>query len=506
VRYFFVFNWVIIIVMSNKKIQLLSSSEDNPRLEKGLLIPSSYFINGSGSIEGDAEKFSLQSLQLLTIILGVFTFITVGMFSYLFVDNGLSLQASPVVTLIDNKNNNSVVLEYGEQPLLSNLSLFEDTQNSFIENKISFISIDLSDNRLRFFDEGVLLYDFSIMDRADDDTWRALKSGLYDVKTKQKEFVSQINKISYPWSVLFQNNLIINGQPDLKNRSSDDFGSVELRMEDAEKLYKKVKKGTVILVHAQPKTDQDDFYYKLAAPNISTQNFVIADIDNGSILSDGSNQLPVPIASLTKLMTALVASEMLSLDSRVKIKSSNFSTSLIPRLTNKDSVSVYSLLQLLLKESSNEAADVIAGEVGREDFISAMNERAKQLGMKNTTFSDPSGLSADNISSPKDLLKLISYLYHNKKFIIDITADIKPQTIYIADEFSGLRNFNKPDGFDNFIGGKVGETRAAGHTSITLHKVTINGEERKLAVILLNTKQRKEDIRNLIEYVQDRYK
>ncbi len=491
--------------MKSNKIKLLSSSEDNPRLEKGLLIPASYFSTNNNNSNNNSNNFTFWSLQLVTAVLGVFTFIMASVFGYVFMNNEVGLQASPIVTLIDAKNNNSVVLEYGEQPLLSDLSLFEDTQNSFIENEISFVSIDLANKRLRFFDKGVLLYDFMILNNAGEDTWRALKSGLYNVEIKNNKFISEVNKISYPWSILFHNNFIISGQPDLENRAENDFSSIELRAEDAEMLYKKIKKGTVILAYAQTETDKDDFYYKLTAPNLSTQNFIIADVENGSVLSAGSNQTVVPIASLTKLMTALVASEMLSLDGRIKIKSYNYATSLIPRLANKDSVSVYSLLQLLLKESSNEAADVIANEVGREDFINAMNEHAKQLEMNDTIFSDPSGLSADNISSPKDLLKLISYLYHNKKFIIDITAETEQQTSYTANEFSDLRNFNKPNGVDNFIGGKVGETRAAGHTSITLHKVMINDEERKLAVILLGTKKREEDIKNLIEYVKDRY-
>ena len=60
---------------------------------------------------------------------------------------------------------------------------------------------------------------------------------------------------------------------------------------------------------------------------------------------------------------------------------------------------MYSLLQLLLLESSNEAAEVIAGEVGREEFIKAMNAKAVQLGMLNTTFTDPSGLDDGNVST-----------------------------------------------------------------------------------------------------------
>jgi len=106
----------------------------------------------------------------------------------------------------------------------------------------------------------------------------------------------------------------------------------------------------------------------------------------------------VPIASLTKLMTALVAAEHINLDQDVRIRGSGV-TSLIPRLREGYSASMYSLLQLLLIESSNEAAEVIASVIGRDEFLRLMNEKAAAIGMEHTTFTDPSGLDDGNIST-----------------------------------------------------------------------------------------------------------
>ncbi len=166
---------------------------------------------------------------------------------------------------------------------------------------------------------------------------------------------------------------------------------------------------------------------------------------------------------------------------------------------------MYSLLQLLLVESSNEAAETIAGEIGREEFIEAMNAKARQLGMMQTHFADPSGLSAENVSTIGDLYKLTTYIHQNRSFIFEITANKKLSSAYVGGEFDGLINFNEIEDMDSFVGGKVGETLAAGQTSISLHNLTIQGKERTLVVILLGSSDRTGDVETLISYVQNRF-
>ena len=167
---------------------------------------------------------------------------------------------------------------------------------------------------------------------------------------------------------------------------------------------------------------------------------------------------------------------------------------------------MYSLLQLLLVESSNEAAEVIAGQYGRSEFIAEMNTKATQLGMLHSTFTDPSGLSNGNTSSLGDLFTLAQYIHKNRTFIFEITAKNKVSTLGDTGEFTDLVNFNEVEELDNFVGGKVGETTAAGQTSVTLHTVSIQGSERTVVIILLGSTKRDEDVRTLMKYVEDRYK
>jgi D-alanyl-D-alanine carboxypeptidase len=166
---------------------------------------------------------------------------------------------------------------------------------------------------------------------------------------------------------------------------------------------------------------------------------------------------------------------------------------------------MYSLLQLLLVESSNEAAEVIAAQVGQEKFVQYMNEKAASLGLTSTHFADPSGLSAANVSSVRDLLSLTQYIYNNRKFIIDLTANQDLPSAYVSGEFGELSNFNKITGVENFLGGKVGETTAAGQTSVSLHLIRVKGTDRVIAIILLDSKSRGADVRELLQYAQERF-
>ena len=330
------------------------------------------------------------------------------------------------------------------------------------------------------------------------------------MENKEKRKFSYIGQVYLPWLITFGGNYVIHGWPLL----ADDepalpeikVGGVRLSSQSAKLLFDQVTVGMPILVHHQTaKPQEDNFVYEPSVTDVSAAEYMVVDLDNETILAAKDITKTAPIASLTKLMTAVVASEKLDLDGRIKVTSPTFVTSLIPRLSGRASVSTYSLMQLLLVESSNEAAEVLAGEVGREKFISAMNTKARQLGMLHTAFADPSGLSADNVSTVSDLYKLVRYIYQKKRFIFDLT---NKETVFdsrVGGEFSDLINFNPIEDAEGFVGGKVGETIAAGQTSVSLHKIKIKGQQRLIAVILLGSDSRADDVLNLLSYVKNRF-
>jgi hypothetical protein len=488
-------------------LQLIVHESDQPHVSKGALIP----FKPNAIQERPTRALAIPAVRALA---------RVGVVAMLFVALGLAgtvgygsfLQstqmASPIVTIVDPVTLSVTPFDYGPQAALSQTSFFEETRNAFIEDQATFIELEIVRKQLRYFTKGVLAYSAEIVETPAAGSWWEVEAGLYQVDEKKDEFFSNLAQTVMPWTITFQENFMIHGAPLYPDGTSvpaaSAVGGVQIATDDAERLYQLVAENTPVLVHTG-KQASDSFVYRPAVPDISTPHYFIADLDNNALLAANDISAPVPIASLTKLMTAVVAAEELPLDQRVFVTAPSFVTSLIPRLSERSSVSMYSLLQLLLVESSNEAAEVIASEYGRDAFITAMNAKARQLGMLNTTFTDPSGLSAGNVSTVGDLYRLAQHIDQNRSFIFDITRDVNLPSTYVGGDFAGLINFNEVEDVTGFVGGKVGETIAAGQTSLSLHELTIDGTTRTVVVIVLGSTGRTADVQALVSFVENRF-
>jgi D-alanyl-D-alanine endopeptidase (penicillin-binding protein 7) len=149
-----------------------------------------------------------------------------------------------------------------------------------------------------------------------------------------------------------------------------------------------------------------------AIPDLRSNAFFILDPAGSKVLAARNERTAVPIASITKLMTALVVLEARqSLDQKIVItrddvrRTAGSSSRLAPgaRLSRSD------LLHLALMSSENRAAHALcrAYPGGMPACVRAMNRKAKSLGMKSARFVEPTGLSSSNVSNPVDLAKLV---------------------------------------------------------------------------------------------------
>lgn len=487
---------------TDRSVRLLSFADDQPRFDRGSLIPS----NKKRPVRARSTTFAWSSVSLSLVATAAFLFAVVSGYGYIASTNQV---AALTVTIVDPETFDTVDLSYGPQEALAKESFFTDTRNAFIEESLTFIEVDLDEKMLRFFKEGVLLQSTQILGVGEQGSWFDAPSGLYKVEKKQSSEFSSVIQAYLPHAITFEGNYVIHGWPQYPDKTdvAEGFSGGGIRIDDseAEKLFAGIEKEMPVLVHQKPK-EIDQFVYEPTVPTINTRHYLIADVENGTTLAASDLDVAVPIASLTKLMTAVVTAEKLDLDSRVQVTSPSFVESLVPRLADRTSVSMYSLLQLLLVESSNEAAEVIAGQYGREAFVAEMNNKATQIGMLSTSFTDPSGLGSGNVSTLGDLFRLTQYIQENRHFIFDITADGELSSMQGMNEFDGLVNFNDIEDVDNFIGGKVGETSAAGQTSVSLHRVTIQGSKRTVAIILLGSEHRGDDVRALLQFVEERFK
>ena len=146
---------------------------------------------------------------------------------------------------------------------------------------------------------------------------------------------------------------------------------------------------------------------------VQSASALVQDPITGAVLFEKNPATVVPIASITKLMTAMVAldaepslSETLTIDDDDvdTLKGTHSRLRVGTRLTREE------VLNLALMASENRAAAALSRYYpgGREAFVAAMNRKAQELGMSDTQFADPTGLTASNVSSARDLVKMVA--------------------------------------------------------------------------------------------------
>ncbi len=160
------------------------------------------------------------------------------------------------------------------------------------------------------------------------------------------------------------------------------------------------------------------------APNVGASEILIADLQSGASFYSLNADQRWPMASISKLMTAVIATDDLDPMDRITITAQM--TAVDPSenvLHVGDTYTVEDLLHVMLLPSNNVAATALADFYGYANFMAAMNAKAQAWGMTDTYYDDPSGLSAANESTPDDLLKLAQNIYSQYPQILAITRE-----------------------------------------------------------------------------------
>jgi D-alanyl-D-alanine endopeptidase (penicillin-binding protein 7) len=150
----------------------------------------------------------------------------------------------------------------------------------------------------------------------------------------------------------------------------------------------------------------------LGDPKLKSGSVLIVDQSNSLVLYSRNSDVAAPIASITKLMTALVvldAKQPLDEPIRITDADRDFPKAAFSRLTVGTTLTRGDLMHLALMSSENRAAHALGNNYpgGMRAMVAAMNGKAKALGMTSSYFVDPTGLSSQNVASPEDLSKLV---------------------------------------------------------------------------------------------------
>lgn len=401
-----------------------------------------------------------------------------------------------------------IVFDYGVQPALSNHDFFDKVKNQFITESATFVEVDLTKMSARVYKNGEIALEVPVKTKGKPGSWWETPAGLYKIETKEKTHYSTMGHVTQPWSMEFQGNFFIHGWPyhDDGTPVATTFsgGCVRLADEDAKKIFNLVNVGTPILVYEKA-FSPDNFSYSDTKPNIKAESFLFADINNNFVFLKKDETKILPAGNITKLMTALVATEYINIEKTTKVQKESLVKTSKPRLRVGMKIDIYQLLFPLLRESSNEAGETIARSYGRDLFIKHMNEKAKAIGMTHTIFVDPTGVSLENVSTPEDVFMLAKYIYNNRSFIFNITSGKVKTNTYGVSIFSDLDKNTMSD--NQYFFGGIGENRSADNQyNLSVFELPVNSTIRPIFSLLLLSTDVNGDLANELGYLLNHYK
>lgn len=245
-----------------------------------------------------------------------------------------------------------------------------------------------------------------------------------------------------------------------------------------------------------------EFAGNLSPPDLSAKAALAFDPNSDSILYVLNFDDQLPIASLTKLMTALVVRNSVSLDASVVVRKAD--TKVVGNslgLVASETVRVLDLLRALLISSSNDAALALASYVAgsTDKFVELMNQQAAQLNLNATHFGNPAGWdSDDSYSSTRDLAKLVKVFL--KDPVLSEIVSVKETEIFSLDrKYSHkLTSTNKLLLDDpSILGIKTGFTsKALGNLIIRAKR-----GQAEVVTIVLGSQNREEDTKKLLDWI-----
>jgi len=244
-------------------------------------------------------------------------------------------------------------------------------------------------------------------------------------------------------------------------------------------------------------------------PDLRAAAAIIYEPSTGKVLWEEHSQDERSIASITKVMTAVVFLESATdLDQEVVVTRPDTFAASTTYLRTADRVRLGDLLHLLLLPSDNAAARTLArvSPLGYDGFIARMNQKAKDLGLDHTHYADPSGLNADNVSSAYDMARLISYAAEDDRIgPIMRTPEFTFRTG--SGRIISVHSTNQilRAGDMDVLGGKTGFIAKAGYCLATLLKLPQGGPS--LAVVVLGANSnpgRFWETRHLLAWLNER--
>lgn len=236
-------------------------------------------------------------------------------------------------------------------------------------------------------------------------------------------------------------------------------------------------------------------------PQLSASSALIYDLSNNRILYEKDPREKLPMASLTKIMTAIVAIDNKRSDDRYVVSKKDLVGENVMGLSAGEVLSLNDLMFGLVLPSGNDSAEVLASNtMERSAFVKAMNDKAKSLGLKDTNFTNPSGLEGDGDqhTTAYDLLvitknalqhyPLFAKVVATPEYHIEATSEHKAYDLY--------NETNLLTSYPGVKGVKDGYTYEAGLCLVTY----LDYKGHKIIGVLLGSQNRRQEMKDLLDY------
>jgi D-alanyl-D-alanine carboxypeptidase (penicillin-binding protein 5/6) len=254
----------------------------------------------------------------------------------------------------------------------------------------------------------------------------------------------------------------------------------------------------------RPKVVEPILVDSATPPLISATSALVVDLDSDKTLFEKDSSLPVFPASTTKIITGLVALDTYPLSQTITVDKLYIDGQKMG-LVSGEQIRVEDLIYGLLVESANDAAEVLADNYpgGRSMFIAAMNLKARELGLTNTLFVNPTGFDQEGqLTTAVDLIRASKYAIGIPEF----AKIVATKTIIIKSvdgKFThNLRNINRLLGeVDGVKGVKTGYTEGAKENLVTY----VERDGKKIMIAVLGSQDRFGESKNLIEWIFTNY-
>ena len=406
------------------------------------------------------------------------------------------------------------LLPPGAKPVFLSFDELLRKREALIWDRRDFVFADMRAGIMTWYEAGVPRAIFPIVAAPKPGGFFDIPQGFYTAQDKAVQHVSKSGRMRLSSVVYLFGNYMIHAAPTARTSAAlagaalDETG-IQLAPPDAKDFYARVASGTPILVSYKDAAPAIGFTYfrktllPARVPEVTAASALARDIETGEILFEKNKNDAYPTASLTKLITAIVAQKYVKPERTLTVTDDALKTyGDSAGLSRGETFVAQDLFYGLILESSNDIAAMF--QIAVPDFIAHMNEYAESLGLTKTYFEDPSGLSQDNLTSASDLFILLREVNANHPELLSLSRERR----YTVTSLNKKRrhqwdNVNWPAGDPRYLGGKAGFTDESIQTMAGIWSARMSEYgARKIAVTLLGSRNRVRDVRAILGYLE----